>query len=157
MCVPPRRGVYPLRRIRWPLSGCPISQSKDRLLCVPGRSEMAPPMSTESSEFNPPLQPLFKQSTEPLGLGREKKSIGRRLHCKRQLDQWVTRSHILDPFLLHFDHSSSGEKTASSGAAFAEETDPLALVPSLQLRNPSVFWITLGQRSVAETKTPWSM
>lgn len=33
----------------------------------------APPKLTESSGFNPPLQPLFKQSTELCGLGRKEK------------------------------------------------------------------------------------
>lgn len=72
MCMPPRGGVHPLRHIRWPLSESSISQSKDRLLCVPGPSEKAPPKLTESSGPSPPLRPLLKQSTELCGLGRGK-------------------------------------------------------------------------------------
>lgn len=98
--MPPRGSVHPLRHIRWPLSESPISQSKDRLLCVPGPSEKTPPKLTESSGPNPPLQTLFKQSTELCGLVR-KKSIGRKFYtATRQLDQQVTRSHTPGPWLF---------------------------------------------------------
>lgn len=50
----------------------PHRPAKGQLIVCARSLRNGPSDGTESCEFNPPLHPLFKQSTELLGLGRKK-------------------------------------------------------------------------------------
>lgn len=130
MRAPPRRGVPPLARIRWPLSGSPIGQPRDSVLCVPGRSEMAPPTGPRAVSSTLPSTPCSNKAQNSL-VGAEKKHWKETVHCKRQLDQWVTRSHIPGPPISAPPRQQlfRGEDSAPSGGASAEEMHHVALVP----------------------------
>ena len=79
---PQEEAVHPLRHIRRPLSERPIGQPKDRLLCMPGCSETAPPKLTESSRLNPPLQ-LGSKKHRTLQFGQEEKHWMKILPCSK--------------------------------------------------------------------------